>query len=97
MRVQIKSKGQFYGCIGTVAKILNQHQIVVKIDGLQGYYTFGHRSVRLIDADLSIQNKVAIGIKQKIEAKLKECEINPNNLQSIAVAKFCRELLNGKA
>jgi len=97
MRVQIKSKGQFYGCIGTVAKILNQHQIVVKIDGLQGYYTFGHRSVRLIDAGVNIENQVAIGIKQKIEAKLKECEINPNNLQSIAVAKFCRELLNGKA
>jgi hypothetical protein len=96
MRVQIKSKGQFYGCIGTVAKILNQHQIVVKIDGLQGYYTFGHRSVRLIDAGVSIQNKVAIEIKQKIEAKLKECE-SVNTSESIVLAKFCRELLNGNA
>jgi hypothetical protein len=96
MRVQIKSKGQFYGCIGTVAKILNQHQIVVKIDGLQGYYTFGHRSVRLIDAGVNIQNQVAIGIKQKIEAKLKECE-SVNTSESIVLAKFCRELLNGNA
>ncbi len=45
--------------------------------------------------DMSIQNKVAVGIMAKIEAQLKKCEINPNSLQSIAVAKFCRELLNG--
>jgi hypothetical protein len=67
MRVQIKSKGQFYGCIGTVAKILNQHQIVVKIDGLQGYYTFGHRSVRLIDAGVNIENHVAKQAKEKLQ------------------------------
>ena len=46
--------------------------------------------------DMSIQNKVAIGIKQKIEAKLKECE-NVNTSESIVLAKFCRELLNGNA
>jgi hypothetical protein len=70
MRVQIKSKGQFYGCIGTVAKILNQHQIVVKIDGLQGYYTFGHRSVRLIDAGVNIENHVAKQAKEKLQAEI---------------------------
>jgi hypothetical protein len=45
--------------------------------------------------DMSIQNKVAVGIMEKIEAQLKECEINPNSLQSIAVAKFCKDLLSG--
>jgi hypothetical protein len=44
--------------------------------------------------DLSIQNKVAIGIKQKIEAKLKECE-SVNTSESIVLAKFCRDLLSG--
>jgi len=44
--------------------------------------------------DLSIQNNVAIGIKQKIEAKLKECE-SVNTSESIVLAKFCRDLLSG--
>jgi hypothetical protein len=46
--------------------------------------------------DMSIQNKVAVGIKAKIEAKLKECE-SVNTSESIVLAKFCRELLNGNA
>jgi hypothetical protein len=44
--------------------------------------------------DMSIQNKVAVGIKQKIEAKLKECE-SVNTSESIVLAKFCKDLLNG--
>jgi len=99
-KVRIKLKGQFYGKVGTIVKRVNQYSFGVKFDDIRGVHPFGHRNLEIVDAnytDMSIQNQVAIGIKQKIEAKLKECEINPNNLQSIAVAKFCRELLNGKA
>jgi hypothetical protein len=96
-KVRIKLKGQFYGKVGTIVKRVNQYSFGVKFDDIRGVHPFGHRNLEIVDApmmDLSIQNKFAFGIKQKIEAKLKECE-SVNTSESIVLAKFCKDLLNG--
>lgn len=50
-KVRIKSKGQFFGKVGTVAKILNQHQVVVRFENIKGLFTFSHRAIQIVDTN----------------------------------------------
>lgn len=49
--VRIKTKGQFFGKVGKVAKILNQHQVVVQFEGIKGLFTFSHRALQIVEAN----------------------------------------------
>jgi len=68
--VRIKSKGQFYGKTGEVVKILNQHQVVVKFDGIEGLFTFSHNQTQIVGKDDSGELRLIERLRAEIEAKI---------------------------
>lgn len=69
-KVRIKSKGQFHGKIGELVKILNQHQVVVKFDGIDGLFTFSHNQTQIVGKDESETLKLIERLRAEVEAKI---------------------------
>ena len=66
-RVKIKLKGQFYGMTGEIVKRQNQYLFGVKFDNLKGVYSFGHRSLEIVDAGTNIESEALKSVEKRIE------------------------------
>jgi hypothetical protein len=71
-KVRIKSKGQFYGQIGEIAKILNQHQVAVQFPNVQGVFQFSHRQLQIVGKDDSKELELIERLRAEIEAKIND-------------------------